>query len=50
MQSTTAATSPAAIGSLLDRKITLATDGFTTKFCELTLKDSKKNYRKKMLW
>jgi integrase len=42
MQSTTAATSPAAIGSLLDRKITLATDGFTTKFCELTLKDRKK--------
>src|SRR6266545_1597054 len=42
MQSTTAATSPAAIGSLLDRKITLATEGFTTKFCELTLKDRKK--------
>jgi uncharacterized protein YjcR len=42
MQSTTAATSPAAIDSLLDRKITLATEGFTTKFCELTLKDGKK--------
>jgi hypothetical protein len=42
MQSTTAATSSAAIDSLLDRKITLATEGFTTKFCELTLKDRKK--------
>jgi uncharacterized protein YjcR len=42
MQSTTAATSPAAIDSLLDRKITLSTEGFTTKFCELTLKDGKK--------
>jgi integrase/recombinase XerD len=42
MQSTTAATSLAAIDSLLDRKITLATEGFTTKFCELTLKDRKK--------
>jgi hypothetical protein len=42
MQSTTAATSPAEIDSLLDRKIILATEGFTTKFCELTLKDRKK--------
>jgi hypothetical protein len=41
MQSTTA-TSPSAIDSLLDRKIILATEGFTTKFCELTLKDRKK--------
>jgi hypothetical protein len=41
MQSTTAATGPTTIDSLLDRRITLATEGFTTKFCELTLKDRK---------
>jgi hypothetical protein len=39
MQSTTAATGPATIDSLLDRRITLATEGFTTKFCELILRD-----------
>ena len=39
MQSTTAATGPATIDSLLDRRISLATEGFTTKFCELILRD-----------
>jgi hypothetical protein len=49
MQSTTAATSPAEIDSLLDRKITLATEGFTTKFCELTLKDRMEDVLKKVV-
>jgi hypothetical protein len=37
MQSTTATVAQEA--ALLERKIALATEGFTTKFCELVLKD-----------
>jgi hypothetical protein len=38
MQSTTT-TAVAQEAALLERKIALATEGFTTKFCELVLKD-----------
>jgi integrase/recombinase XerD len=39
MTTKTAANATKPVDSLLDRKINLATDGFTTKFCELVLRD-----------
>jgi integrase/recombinase XerD len=42
MQSTTAAETTTVVDSLLERKIALATEGFTTKFCESILKDRKR--------
>src|SRR5207247_3691356 len=42
MQSTTAAETTTVVDSLLERKIALATEGFTTKFCESILEDRKR--------
>jgi integrase len=42
MQLTTAEETTTVVDSLLERKIALATEGFTSKFCESILKDNKR--------